>query len=114
MKGRIDNSDYQRDRSTSQSESIFVGNVTEEKVNGRCVLEIRNKIHAGEELEVLSPDGALSIVTLPSPLTTSDFRQVEFANNSQFIMLEQALRPYSILRRVVRQASDRPDNHGST
>jgi putative protease len=110
MKGKIDNSDYQRDRSTSQSESIFVGNVTEEKVNGRCVIEIRNKVHAGEELEVLSTDGTLCFITLPSPLITKDLRQVEFANHSQFIILEQALRPYSILRRVGRHTSGRPDN----
>lgn len=100
MKGSIDNSDYQRDKSTSQSESIFVGNVTEEKVNGKCVLEIRNKIHAGESLEALCPDGSLSIITLTSPLKTTDHHQVEFANNSQFILLDQDLAPYTILRRV--------------
>jgi len=100
MKGEIDSRDYQRDTSTSQAKSIFVGNVMEEKIHGKCVLEIRNKIYAGEELEVLSPDGSLSTVTLPAPLTTTDDRQVEFANNSQFILLGQELKPYTILRRV--------------
>ncbi len=103
MKGGIDGSDYQRDRSTSQSESIFVGNVTEEKINGKCVLEIRNKIFSGEELEVLSPDGSLSFITMAAPLETTDHRQVDFANNSQFLILEQNLKPYTILRRVDEQ-----------
>jgi len=100
MKGKIDSSDYQRDKSTSQSESIFVGNVTEERINGRCVLEVRNKIFAGEKLETLSPDGSLSTITMPAPLSTTDNRQVDFANNSQFILMEQDLKPYTILRRV--------------
>ena len=38
MKGRINDSDYQRNRSTSQSEPIFVGNVTEEKGKGKIPL----------------------------------------------------------------------------
>lgn len=100
MKGSVDSSDYQRDRSTSQSESIFVGNVTDNTINGKCVLEIRNKIYAGENLEALFPDGSLSTITLPSPLKATDGQQLEFANNSQFILLDQNLAPYTILRRV--------------
>lgn len=100
MKGEIDSTDYQRKMSTSQSSSVFLGNVLEEKSQGKCVLEIRNKIHAGEVLEVLSPDGSLSTLTLPSPLITTDNLQVEFANNSQFVLLEQDLKAYTILRRV--------------
>jgi putative protease len=100
MKGEINRTDYQREISTSPSTSVFVGNVLEEKSQGKCVLEIRNKIHAGEELETLSPDGSLSIITLPSPLITTDNQHVEFANNSQFVLLEQDLKAYTILRRV--------------
>jgi len=110
MKGSIDSNDYQRDKSTSQSKSIFVGNVTEERINGKCVLEVRNKIHAGESLEALCPDGSLSTITLPAPLKTTDNHQTEFANNSQFILLDQDLEPYTILRRVeepVRQVNSR-------
>jgi putative protease len=100
MKGEIDVSDYQRDKSTSESESIFVGNVTEEKINGRCVLEVRNKIFAGEELEVLSPNGSISKIIMPKPLQTTDEQCVDFANNSQFVLIAQHLNPYAILRRV--------------
>ena len=100
MKGGVDNSDYQRYLSTSQSESVFVGNVTEEKIDNKSVLEIRNRINAGEELEGLLPDGSLSTMTLPEPLTTTSGQEVKFANNSQFILLPQDLPPYSILRRM--------------
>jgi putative protease len=100
MKGEIDRTDYQREKSVSQSNSVFVGNVLEKKSQGKCVLEIRNKIHAGEVLEVLSPDGSLSTITLPSPLITIDNQHVEFANNSQSVLLEQDLKAYTILRRV--------------
>jgi len=66
---------------------------------------VRNKIYAGEELEIMTPDGSLSTLTLLAPLTTTDGQQADFANNSQFILLEQDLRPYTILRRVGKQFS---------
>jgi putative protease len=100
IKGFIDDDDYMRSQSTSSSETTFVGNVIEDMVDGRSVLEIRNKINAGETLETLSPDGSLSTITLPSPLITADRQQVDFANNSQFILLDRKLEPYSILRRL--------------
>jgi hypothetical protein len=31
---------------------------------------------------------------------TTDGHQVDFANNSQFILMDEELRPFSILRRV--------------
>ena len=100
MKGKIDDSDYSRESSTSQSESVFVGNVTEETMEGKQVLRVRNSIAGGEELEVLSPNGNLATVKMPELLTTSLGRKVEFANNSQSIVLPIPLQPYAILRRV--------------
>ena len=64
------------------------------------VPEVRNRIHAGETLEVLSPDGSLSSLILPAPLSTTDDQQVSIANHSQFILLDQPLKPYTILRRL--------------
>jgi putative protease len=101
MKGNIENSDYQLEQSGSSSESVFVGNITEDKVEEKSVLEVRNKIFAGEELEVLNTDGTLSRVTLPTPLTTIDGEEIDFANHTQFIRLDSELEPYTILRRVV-------------
>ncbi|MFC1867162.1 U32 family peptidase [Thermodesulfobacteriota bacterium] len=100
IKGGIDGSDYQLHRSTSDSESIFVGNVTEERKDNRYILEVRNKIHAGEELEMLTPDGSIKTIVMPDQLTTTDDRLVNFANHSQFILLDMELQPYTILRRV--------------
>ena len=101
MKGKIDDSDYQRDKSTSVSEYIFVGNVTEEKNEGRSVLEVRNKILAGDELEVLFPDGTLSRITMNSPLEITDREHVDFVNHSQFILLDQEFPAYTIFRKRV-------------
>ncbi len=100
MKGAIGPDDYSTGQSKSNAQSIFVGNVTEQKHNGRCVLEVRNKIHAAEKLEVLTPDGKLSQTILPDPLTTTDGQTVEFANNSQFVLLNDPLPTYTILRRI--------------
>ncbi len=100
MKGSIGPEDYEIHEAVSKSNSIFVGNVLKRKVDDKCVLEVRNKIHAGETLEVLTVDGKLSQTTLPETLTTEDGQQVEFANNSQFILVEEFLPAYTILRRV--------------
>ncbi len=101
MKGGIDESDYQRHQSVSEAKSVFLGNITEEKVDGKCVLEVRNKIFAGEDLEMLSPDGSLSRLILPTPLKTKDDRRLDHANHSQFVLLDVDLKPYTILRRIL-------------
>lgn len=101
MKGSIDSDDYSTGESLSQSNSLFVGNVLEEKKHGQTVVELRNKIHAGDQLEILTPDGKLSQITMPTPLTTIHNQQVDFANNSMFIKLDTDLPGYTILRRVL-------------
>ena len=100
MKGEIGNDDYSVNAVSSSGESIFVGNVMEKTVDGRSVVEIRNTITAGQELELLTPDGSLSTVTMPQPLVAMNGKQADTLNNSQFLLLEQQLPPYSILRRI--------------
>ncbi|MBN2059323.1 MAG: U32 family peptidase [Deltaproteobacteria bacterium] len=100
MKGHIEGSDYQFDLSGSASGSVFIGNVKDEKINNSSVLEVRNKVSAGEEVETLSTDGSLSKISMPAPLITSDGSRVKFANHSQSILIDQNLKPYTILRRV--------------
>lgn len=99
MKGSIGPDDYSVGESLSQAESIFVGNVLEERIDDKCVLEVRNKIFAGEKLEVLQPGGSLSTITMARPLRTKG-KEVDFANNSQFILLDEDLPAYSIFRRI--------------
>ncbi len=100
MKGKIGPDDYSVAKSLSQAESIFVGNVLEEKAAGKCVLQVRNKIYAGEQLEILRPDGTLSTTRLSRPIATTKAEEVDFANNSQFILLDEDLPSCSILRRI--------------
>ncbi len=100
MKGYIDEKDYQLEDSGSHSDSIFVGNIIEEKHEGKPVLEVRNKIHAGEVLEVLNTDGSLSEIRMSSPLVTKNDLKLEEANHSQFIIVDSDLPPFTILRRV--------------
>ena len=100
MKGGITPDDYSIDESLSTSETIFVANVTEEMKDGKCVLEIRNKIHAGDRLETLSPDGSIGTVMMDDPLELSNGEAADFANNSQFVLLDGPLQPYTILRRT--------------
>jgi putative protease len=101
MKGNITVDDYSTGESISQASSIFVGNVTGQRINGKSVLEVRNKIHEGQTLEVLGPDGSMTTITLPQPLITTEGDEVDFANNSQFLLLDESLKPYTILRKLV-------------
>jgi U32 family peptidase len=100
MSGAVDIDDYAFDATSSRGESVMVGNVLERRVDGRCVLEIRNTVHAGEPLECLQPNGELSSYNLPKPLQTESGETVERANNSQFILLDSDLPAFSLLRRI--------------
>lgn len=99
MKGSVTPDDYSIGQSLSQADAVMVGNILPHSESDTCVLEVRNKIHAGETLETLQPDGSFNTVTLPTPLPTRQGDRVEFANNSQFIVLPQDLPAYTILRR---------------
>ena len=100
MKGSIRPDDYDFNVADSVSDTILVGNITEERLKGRCVIRVRNNIMAGETLETLGPDGCISVITMPQALVTTDGNRVECANNSQHIFIDQELKPYTILRRV--------------
>lgn len=99
VKGTVKPDDYSVGKSLSRAESVFVGNVIDCDC-GISTIEVRNKIHAGDTLEVLKPDGTLSEITLPDPLTDSKGEYLDFANNSQYILLTENLPEYTILRRV--------------
>jgi len=101
MTGSITPEDYSTGQSLSRASSVFVANVLEQKQDGCSVLEIRNKIHATDTLETLSPDGTISQIKMPDMLRTIDGQLVEFANNSQFVLVEDDLEPFSIVRRII-------------
>jgi putative protease len=100
MKGSITPEDYSTGESLSQATATFVGNVLDETVDGKAIVEVRNKITAGDTLEVLRPDGSLSEITLADELTLKSGNTTDVVNNSQFILLDEKLPPYTILRRV--------------
>lgn len=98
MKGEIDPDDYKFEKSTPASNAIFLGNIESMDENG-SVLNIRNKIHAGEPIEVLKTDGTVLNMTLPNPLTDDEGQTHEAASHGTRIQLPQKLPPYTILRR---------------
>jgi putative protease len=99
MKGSIEPADYSYEKSLSNSGATFVGDVTDENADG-CICFVRNKIFAGERLEVLTPAGDIFEVTMSNPLKTVEGELAEFVNNPQKIILEQQLLALSILRRI--------------
>ncbi|MDD5458839.1 MAG: U32 family peptidase [Phycisphaerae bacterium] len=101
MKGSITPDDYSVGKSISRASSRFVGNVIDSG-KGKSKLMVRNKIIAGERLEVLRPDGKISQIALPEPMVRDDGKRIEFANNPQIIVLDAELPEFTILCRVDR------------
>lgn len=101
MKGSINHDDYSSGESLSKAESLFVGNALSEKIDRKTQIEVRNKIIAGDKLEVLKPDGTLTEIEMPTPLLTIGGKQEAEVNNSRFVLIEQDLPEYSILRRIL-------------
>ena len=100
MKGEIESDDYRLEENEACGNAVFVGNVLEEPVETGCVFRVRNKIHAGEVLEILLPDGTTRNIKLPAILKTDWGGEVDFANNEQIVVLDEYLPPFTILRRV--------------
>lgn len=108
FKGNLTPDDYDWQQSQSEADSVFVGQVeplaqtasrqmADPQAAG-CIVRVHNPLHAGQTLEVLSPGGMLTAVTLPDPLETPDGLWLARAHNNQRIRLPQPLPPFSILR----------------
>ena len=100
MKGGIVPEDYALDDNKPQATTLFVANVIEDK-KGSCVVRVRNKIKAGDELEVLSPDGTIKTIKVPTQIKMQDGTNTEIVNNEDVVALDFALKKYSLLRRVL-------------
>jgi putative protease len=102
MKGGITPEDYTVEKSVSEADSVFVGNICTAGPDG-AVIQVRNRIEAGDRLETLQPDGNIGAVTLPRPLETTEGEYLDVANNGRFIKLPTALPEYTILRRLTKK-----------
>jgi len=100
MKGGITPEDYAISQRHSTSFARFVGNVVDQTEKNYVRINVRNTIHAGELLEVLMPSGQLSQIVLPEILTLSDHTQVKTVNHGRYLLLQEDLPLYAILRRV--------------
>jgi len=100
MKGDVTPGDYAWDNSKPKATVLFVANVIESQ-NAETVLRIRNKIKAGETLEVLSPNGSIREIKMPTPIRLKDGTTNDTVNNEDVIIIDQELEKYSILRKTL-------------
>jgi len=100
MKGSIDHEDYETTTDKYKSTSVWIAATTEELTDGMRVCRVKNTIHAGESLELLTPDGSISQFVAPNPIITITGERVGRANNQDTIVLDAGIPSYSILRRV--------------
>lgn len=100
IKGGIEPDDYAREESRSSAGAVFLGNITEEKRDSFSLLEVRNTVCAGEEVEVLDPSGKIGKTVLPNPLVTREGTVAERINHGGYALLSGRFKPYSIFRRI--------------
>lgn len=101
MKGAIAQEDYSSEKSETLSCAVFVGDIVDQEILNGSICHTRNKIFAGEKLEVMTTAGKISEITLPKILKTTEDEESDYVNNPQKIILPQKLPPYSILRRII-------------
>lgn len=100
MKGTIDSNDYEIDDTSYQSTSRWIASSTEDMHEGHRVCRVKNSIYPGETLELLTPDGGISTIVMPSSFLTINGAQIQQANNQNTILLDGNIPAYSIMRRV--------------
>jgi U32 family peptidase len=100
MKGNVTPDDYQLEGDGSNSEADFVANITDEKKDGAFVVEVRNRLFAGETLEVLEPSGKTSEIKMPDIFHFTDGTSDSVAHHSKKILLKGDFIPYTIFRRI--------------
>ncbi|MBN1818879.1 MAG: U32 family peptidase [Sedimentisphaerales bacterium] len=101
IKGRITEDDYATHLGMSQGTAVFVGDVLPDKIDGKTVVRVRNTIHAGDKLELLTPGGTITRIEMPPVFATPQGQATDTMNQSQFFLVEADLPVYSILRRIM-------------
>ena len=99
MKGGITQEDYSQGENSTYSTSTFVANYLESTKEG-TILRARNRIFAGDKLEVLSPGGKISEIEMTKPLLKRDGTQADVVHNTDEIVIKEKISPYSLLRKI--------------
>ena len=105
MKGNVTSDDYNYDAVVKQGHSRFVAAATEEVIDDFRVVEVKNNIHAGETVEMLTPEGNISNYTFPNPLVLKDGKKVDMINQ-QMILLPKEILPYTIFSSLVESTKE--------
>jgi len=100
MRGGTGSGDYTPETSKTTSTSVFLGNIEESDDTDISIMNIRNKVFAGEPVEILKTDGIILETTLPDPLMGTDGEAHTYATHGTKIELPVTLPPYSIIRRI--------------
>ncbi len=100
MKGGVGPEDYAWEKESSSSEAVFLGMIEEFTPEGIAVLDVRNAIHAGEKIEVLTSRGAVYEAVMPETFERLDGQRHTVAVHPFKYLLPGSWAKWSILRRV--------------
>ena len=99
INGGVKPEDYSQTENNTHSNSTFVA-IHSESIKEGTVLKIRNRILAGDKLEVLSPGGVIKEIQMSSPLIKKDGTQVSVVQNEDEIIIKEKMSPYSLFRKI--------------
>ncbi|MBN2135667.1 MAG: U32 family peptidase [Acidobacteria bacterium] len=99
MKGENTYEDYSFETSDSAATSTFVGDIAE-RGPVYSVLRVRNKITAGDRLEVLHTNGTISEFIMPEKLITTENEELEVANSHQHLKINADFDLFTVFRKV--------------
>ncbi|MBN2340368.1 MAG: U32 family peptidase [Deltaproteobacteria bacterium] len=99
MKGHITPDDYRFDDNSTRGHSKFLGIITDDE-HSDCRMDIRNRVEAGTDVEIFTPNGDVSEFTLPAELLDTDGNSAKVLNHGKTMVFPVELPPYSIIRKL--------------
>ncbi|MBN2715626.1 MAG: U32 family peptidase [Deltaproteobacteria bacterium] len=100
MKGNVTPDDYRFHDNETRGHSKFLGIVTWSDA-AVCHMDVRNRVEAGAEVEILTPTGELISQTLPGPLLADTEGNVApVLNHGKTMVLPFTLPEYTIVRKL--------------
>lgn len=98
--GQVNENDYSTDLAKYISDAEFIAHGTGNIKDDLREFKVKGNMYAGETLEMLTPNGDITSLTLPSPILCGDGKYREVVHSSDTAMLDKNLHEFAMLRRL--------------
>ena len=98
--GQVNENDYSTDLAKYISDAEFIAHGTGNIKDDMREFKVKGNMYAGETLEMLTPNGDITSLTLPNPILCGDGKYREVVHSSDTAMLDKNLDEFAMLRRL--------------